>query len=108
MSHETLNNEVEKLTSIKCRMGALSDAIRKKSDKIYQDLVKVRGMFQSNERTARMAPEELTELIRTKIVKAYDKLAVIQKEIGDLKNTHNELHNVIVEFETLVVNEVLL
>ena len=91
--------QVEKLTSIKCRIRAFSGAIRKKSKKIRQNLIKVKAMFATNSSTDYMAPELLTELIRTRIVPAYRQLDKIVKQVDDLEITHNELNNVIIEFE---------
>ena len=92
--------QVEKLTSIKCRIRVFSGAIRKKSKKIRQNLIKVKAMFATHSSsTDYMAPELLTELIRTRIVPAYRQLDKIVKQVDDLETTHNELNNVIVEFE---------
>ena len=85
-------------------MRAFSGAIGKKSKKIRQNLNKVKAMFATNGSTDYMAPELLMELIRTRIVKAYPKFDKILKQIDDLEITHNELNNVIMEFETF--NEV--
>ena len=95
-------DQVEKLTSIKCRIRVFSDAIRKKSKRIRQNLIKVKAMFAiGSSSTDYMAPELLTELIRTRIVPAYRQLDKIVKQIDDLDTTHNELNNVVVQFEKL-------
>ena len=92
--------QVEKLTSIKCRIRVFSDAIRKKTKRIRCDLINVKGMFAiSSSSIDYMAPEVLDLIIRTRIEPAYRQLDKIVKQIDDLETTHNELNNVIVEFE---------
>ena len=92
-----------KLSSLKCRMTALSVAIQIKEEKIHRALNKVKTLFAANPDVAYMAPDVLLELIRSRLMKVTPMVDQIIKMLKELEDSQKELNNVIIEFDKFVV-----
>ena len=96
----------EKLSSIKCRMKALSTETRYKEKQIHRALNKVKNMLSTTPDLNYVAPEVLMELIRFRLIKLYPKLEKIIQMQNQLETCQNELNIVILEFDEIDVNVV--
>ena len=91
-------SKMSKLSSMKCRMTALSEATKFKQLKIRRALNKVKTMFSTNPDLMYMAPELLLELIRFRLVKLSPRVDKIIQMLNELESSQNELNIVIREF----------